>query len=106
MESSDRRSFFRIAYPEHERPRLVVGSTICEVLDCSERGLLFRPSPVEEYEVGQHLEGRLRLTGGLETPVEGEIVRVTGQAVSVKLDVGVPFGLILKEQLHLRRPDE
>lgn len=106
MESSNRRGFFRIAYPEDDRPRLVLGTTICEVLDCSERGLLFRPSPSQEYAVGQEIDGRLRLTGGPETRVTGEIVRVTEEAISVKLEVGIPFGLILKEQLHLRRADD
>jgi hypothetical protein len=106
MESSNRRNFFRIAYPEHERPRLVLGSTICEVVDCSEGGLLFRPSPLEDYRVGQEIHGRLRLSGGRETPIAGEIIRVSDEAVSVKLEVGIPFGLILKEQLHLRRADD
>lgn len=106
MRSSNRRDFFRIPYPEDERPRLVLGSTICEVLDCSEGGLLFRPSPLELYEVGQHVDGRLRLIGGHEAQVAGRITRVTEDAVSVKLEVGIPFGIILKEQLHLRREDD
>lgn len=104
MEYPNHREFFRIHYPWEERPRFVLHSSICEVIDCSERGLRFRLPPPSAPPVGAELSGRLRLRRGQEVAVQGVVVRVEEGEVALRLlEPGVSFYLILKEQIHLRR---
>lgn len=107
MQHLNSRQFFRIVYPWTERPRLVYLHQICEVLDCSERGLRFRISLPPVPMVGAEIEGQLRLRGGQTLRVRGIVVRVHGPEVALRLiDPGISFYLILREQLRLRRRDD
>jgi hypothetical protein len=102
--AANRRDFYRIPYPAEDRPRFVVGDSICEVLDCSERGLRYRPSIPETPALRDVVTGRLRFLRGEEIHLRGEVVRVKGGEVAVHLvDAGIPFGTILQEQFYLRR---
>jgi hypothetical protein len=106
MHRSDYRQFFRIVYPWPERPRLVYRSQICEVLDCSERGIRFRVCVPPGPMVGSEIEARLCLHGGQAVRVRGQVMRVTGSEVALRLqEPGISFYLILKEQLYLRQRD-
>jgi hypothetical protein len=99
----NRREYYRIPFPESDRPRVVVGTAISEVIECSERGLSYHPAS-EAGGLGEVQEGRLRFPRGVELPIRGEIVRVSGDRVSLSLQgTGIPFAVIFQEQLHLRR---
>ena len=102
----NRREFYRIPFPETERPRVVVGTSISEVIECSERGLSFQPA-TGAGDVGDLVEGRIRFPRGVELPIRGEVVRVGDDRVSLALHgTGIPFAVIFQEQLHLRRRGE
>lgn len=99
----NRREYYRIPFPETDRPRVVVGTSISEVIECSERGLSYRPA-AEPGDLGEVLEGRIRFPRGVELPIRGEVVRVTDDRVSLSLKgTGIPFAVIFQEQLNLRR---
>jgi hypothetical protein len=98
----NRREYYRIAYPAAERPRLVLGTSIYEVHDCSETGIRFQLGETAPLESGAPLQGRLRLRCGAEVRVQGAVLRQEGDMVTASLGAGVPLGAILKEQLHLR----
>ena len=107
MDDENRRARYRIPYPETERPRLVLGGSIVEVVECSEHGLHFLAPEDEVPAPGAAINGRLRFPRGEEVRVQGTVVRVQGPEVSVRLTGdGIPFGTILKEQLYLRRRDD
>jgi hypothetical protein len=102
--SGNRRDFYRIPYPPEDRPRFVLADSICEVLDCSERGLRYRSSASYLPPVGEEISGRLRFQRGEEVWVRGGIVRVEGEEIALHLEnAGIPFGTILQEQFYLRR---
>lgn len=104
MPYSYERSYFRIPYPSLEGPRLVVDCAVLQVVDCSERGLRYLAPPHTPPARGTRLQGRLRFPRGVELDVEGVVVRVKGQEVAVRLaEPGVPFRVILQEQIYLRR---
>ena len=105
MSLDNRREYYRIPFPRTDRPRMVVGTTITEVLECSERGLSYRRVAAGDGEgLGDLVEGRLRFPRGVELPVRGEVVRVGEDRVSVELErPGIPFAVIFQEQLHLKR---
>jgi hypothetical protein len=99
----NRREYYRIPYPVTERPRLVLGTAIHEVLDCSETGIRFEADDPASLQVGAPVQGRLRLRCGADLRVQGEVLRQDGEVVTASLDAaGVPLGTILKEQYHLR----
>jgi hypothetical protein len=101
---SNRRLYYRVPYPASERPRLVIGTGICEVLDCSERGIRYRPSPLAALAAGAQVEGRLRFPRGEELPVRGSVVRADDTGAALQLQgAGIPFAAIIQEQLYLRR---
>lgn len=104
MPHPNRRHYFRICYPVAARPRLVLGSNICEVLDCSEKGVRFQATSLLSAAPGTTFVGKLRFPRGEELLVRGVVVRVEEERVSLELaGAGVPFGVILQEQLYLRR---
>lgn len=99
----NRREYYRIPFPETDRPRMVVGTSISEVIECSERGLSFQPA-AECGDVGDVVEGRIRFPRGVELSIRGDVVRVGDDRVSLALrGTGIPFAVIFQEQLHLRR---
>lgn len=104
MPRSYERSAYRIPYPFIESPRLIVGTRVLQVVDCSERGLRFRVSAQESPELGVRIQGRLRFPRGAEVTIDGTVVRITEDEVALHLtEPGVPFRVILQEQIHLRR---
>jgi len=105
MQVDNSRRHFRIVYPWEERPRFVIGNSICEVLDCSERGLRFRLPETPYPSPGDEIHGKLRLPRGNDVLISGVVVRVEAEGeIALELsDPGVSFYLILKEQIHLRK---
>lgn len=104
MPPTNQRAFYRIPFPVWERPRLVIGSQICEVADCSEQGVRYRPSSVSHPQLGAAVSGTLRFPSGTAVPVAGIVVRAGETEVALHLrGEGIPFSIILREQLQLRR---
>lgn len=104
MRHRDERTYYRIPYPTVESPRLVIGDQVLRVVDCSERGLRFLAPPHAVPELDARLQGRLRFARGAEVSVEGRVVRVYGRQVALRLhEPGIPFRVILQEQIYLRR---
>ena len=101
--TENRRQHYRITYPPAERPRFVHGTTISEVLECSERGLRLRltgelPAP------GSPMSGRLTLRHGVQVNVAGKVVWCDEDNVAIHLDVAsIPLLAVIREQLYLRR---
>lgn|GEM_PF-1320474 len=104
MKDANRRDYYRIDYPDSHRPRLWASFGCLEVLDCSETGLRYRLSGEPAPEVGAEVEGRLRLGSGRDLRVHGRVTRVREGSVALDLsEPGIPFRVILQEQIHLRR---
>jgi hypothetical protein len=100
---NNRRQYYRIQYPAFERPRLVSGWSITEVLECSERGIRFRTAggPPDE---GTRVSGRVGLRHGQEVRIAGVVVWSDADEVALHLDdEPIPFLCILREHLYLRR---
>lgn len=103
---TNRRNYYRVSYPESERPRFVSGTSISEVMQFSERGLRFRtagPPPVE----GSEISGRFAMHHGYEVRVAGRVVWSDENTVALNLDhVSIPFLAVMREQIYLRRTRE
>lgn len=98
----NRRQHYRIHYPLTERPRLVYGSSISEVIECSEKGVRFRTAGLPP-EVGAKIDGRIGMRHGREVRIAGTVVWSDENTVSVHLDRDpIPFLAMMREQLYLR----
>ncbi len=106
--AGNRRETFRIPYPEGERPRLglLTGEQAAaeprwfEVLDASEEGLRFRSDG--GFTLGQAVEARVEFPTGRWARVKGEVVRVDGDQVGLRLTRPIPAGIIVEETRRLR----
>ena len=114
------RTSYRVVYPATARPWLVwdtVPTQAAPVVECSEGGLSFEvPLTWPTVELGAQVTGCVEFQGASaehaadETPaartsitVTGQVVRVLERVVAVRLEApGIPFGVLLREQLALR----
>jgi hypothetical protein len=110
------RAHFRILYPVQGRPRLILQADAeqdedaesepevveLEVIDCSERGVRFRPQTAPPA-VGTEIRGQVRFRSGVEVAVEGMVIRIQAGDVAVHLNRRpIPLGVIYDEQRFLR----
>ena len=98
------RAFFRVAYPLAERPQLISGDAVHQVLDCCEAGFRYYSAGFEPPEVGAPLEGRIRFRRGPSISVRGRVVWAERGQVAVALtDSRIPLSIIYDEQRYLRK---
>lgn len=99
------RKHYRLAFPESERPRLVLADgTRHTVIDCSEGGLRFRVTKGEVPAIGSPVAGELRFRGGRRVAVAGTAVRFMDGEVAVELaEGGISFAVLWAEARRLRR---
>lgn len=97
------RAHYRIQYPMRERPELLMEGKRREVIDCSERGLRFTCPGGPFPEPGTMLHGRVRFRRGMETQIQGTVVRIQDEEVALHLtNSEIPLAIIFGEQRYLR----
>jgi hypothetical protein len=103
----ERRGFERVEYASGERPVFLSGGGAFEVVDCAERGLRYVPSGAGATlpAVGTDIRGTIRFPDGPEVPVEGVVVRVTGDGIAVNFtQLWIDKEVIEQERRRLRGP--
>ncbi|MDQ2888991.1 MAG: hypothetical protein M3R65_00365 [Gemmatimonadota bacterium] len=118
----DARTSYRVVYPPTARPSLFLDSqpvTASPVVECAEGGLSFdAQGESTPLGLGAQVRGRVEFEmshrgeapvagASIEprptVPVSGEVVRVDGRLVVLRLNPpGIPFRLLMREQLALR----
>lgn len=101
---ANRRKSFRVTYPAHIRPILVVEKVNeqskrhleYQVVDISEEGICF----IDDGSLGKakQVAGRLQFKNGETKPVICDIVRRHNNRVSVRLQRNIAWSALLKEQ--------
>lgn len=100
---AQRRAYFRLHYPQTERPSLLTEGANYPVSEISEGGLrLVALDASQELEQQRHLVGILQLSGQ-SVAVEGRVLRRQHDEVVVVLSDGVPLPLVMSEQRRLIR---
>jgi len=99
----DRRSHYRLGYPEAERPTVRIGNRDYEVSEISEGGAQILISRNEAGNLAQSFTGVLTFQDGEAFPIEGVVMRSTGTSLIVKLSKGVSLKRMLSEQIRLRK---
>ena len=108
MDTENRRDFYRIQFPVEARPRLLLDAPgtiqlVCEVIECSERGLRFQVPTQWLLPIGATVSGTVSFARGAEVRVAGSVVRTQNDEVALLLNrQGIPLGVVLDEQRFLR----
>lgn len=107
MSNAERRGFERVEYVAGERPVFLSEGNSFEVVDCAERGVRLAAAASEVGllpAVGTDVRGRIRFPGGPEVPVEGVVVRASGDGIAVNFTmVWIDKEIIEGERRRLRR---
>jgi hypothetical protein len=102
-----RREFYRIRFPEKERPWLHVDSESFEILDLSEHGLRFEHPLSHSFRPGAEIDAKLTFADGTETSVVGHVLRSVSHHTSgetiLQVARGIPSRLIMQQQSLLIR---
>ncbi len=97
------RDFYRVTYPMRERPVLVLQDAEWPIYDLSETGIRYEVATGDLPEVGEEIYGEVRFQRGDRTLIAGEVLRIEGRRIALRLEPpGVPFRILLEEQQFLR----
>lgn len=98
---AEKRGSYRVRYPMELRPQLTLGGEAAAIVDISESGLRFL-RPRGPCGVGETLRGVVQLRCGTVAQISGRVVRLAGAEAAVRLEPGISFSTILREQRELR----
>ena len=96
------RQFFRIMYPEFERPVFVTDRVTVTVLELSEGGVRLADCPAELCSA-EELEGTLKLLSGEQRHITAKFLRTSGTESIFNGLCGIAYADMLAEQRYLIR---
>lgn len=102
MSSRANRAYYRLRYPDAERPRLQFDNSEYEVVELSELGGRIHLGG-RELRSGTAISGWVRFRDGESAPIEGQVIRTEGKEAVLQLTEGVSFSRMLAEQRRLIR---
>jgi PilZ domain len=99
---SNRRRFFRLRYPERDRPLLAFKRLELPVAELSEGGARL---VVDDLTLSRHerIAADIRFADGAVFGVVGTVIRHEGDEAVLKLDFGIPLRRMLSEQKWVYR---
>ena len=97
MEDQEKRRYYRIEYPASMKPTLKIRKHEFEVLNISEKGVMFLAE--KEIKFGRWVRGTVTFNDSQTVGIEGKIVRNHGNNIGMFLTVkAIPYSRILSEQ--------
>lgn len=96
------RAFYRLKFPERERPTLVIAGVSFRVIDLSEGGCRFYSANCS-LQPNQAFEGTLLLRDGSRQSVTGAILRRADQMVQVRFTIGLDQHTMVALQRDIAR---
>lgn len=96
-------TFFRLVYPEVDRPVLQIGKRLCEIVDLSEEGVKFVQPAGFSPALETLLNGIVKFYNGETVSISGKVLRYDekkGHCV-LHLHEGLPFAKMIEEQRRL-----
>ncbi len=98
-----RRAYFRLLYPEPERPQMLSKDHKHRVLEIAEGGIRIVVSRDENMQVGDTLSGDIQFHDGVAEPVSGTVLRLEADLAVVKLARGLSFRRVMAEQAYIQK---
>ena len=106
---AQRRAYYRLRYPEAERPMVEVGDNTYPVVELSEAGVRVHVGATAPARPGTPFSGFIRFRDDDVVPVRGDWFRFEGTEAVVRLSAGVSMRRMLDEQrrlIHLYPTDD
>jgi hypothetical protein len=98
----NRRGFYRLRYPEAERPRVEADGLVAAVTELSEGGMRVVAGDFR-VAVGCRVAGEVCFADGEAAWVDGTVLRHDAGEAILQLTVGVPLARMVAEQKRLLR---
>lgn len=99
--SAERRAYYRLPYPEAERPTIWVGNYRFAVVEISEMGARLLLAGSGGLPQCGPVVGFVQFHDGEMVPVEGTVLRVEGAQAVLQLSAGIGLPRMLAEQRRL-----
>jgi hypothetical protein len=98
--SKDRRAFYRLRYPDADRPRLLFDNMEFAVVELSESGGRIE---LKKWQLGtgRVVAGWVRFHDGFAVTIQGTVLRTEGDEAILHFSAGVCLGRMLAEQKRL-----
>ncbi|HVP21241.1 MAG TPA: PilZ domain-containing protein [Anaerolineaceae bacterium] len=99
---SQRRDHFRVVFPENKCPRLLIGGIFYSVIDISESGIRFR-NPLHHKMPQDLFSANLHFGEKEIVKIVANVVRIEKDQVALHLVRGIPYKIILREQMEFMK---
>jgi len=98
-----RRRYYRLHYPEIERPTVWFKGRYYEVSEISEGGVVILLGDGCAVRLGQAFVGVIQFQDGETNSIVGVVLRIDGNRMVVKLSKGISLRRMMTEQIRLRK---
>lgn len=98
-----RRRYYRLHYPEVERPTVWFKGQYFEVAEVSEGGVMILLGDGCAVRLGQSFAGVIQFNDGETNPIVGVVLRIEENRMVVKLSKGITLKRMMAEQIRLRK---
>ena len=96
-----RREFYRVEFPEQERPKLFLNEISYEVMDICEAGIRFEVDDVESLIDNGRIDAQIRFRDGAVVDSSGNILYQRENSLVVILDKPISLRRVRAEHLYL-----
>jgi hypothetical protein len=100
---NQRRRYYRLHYPEVERPTVWFKGRYYEVAEVSEGGVMILLGDGCAVGLGQSFVGVVRFQDGETNSIVGVVLRIDENKMVVKLSKGISLRRMMAEQIRLRK---
>jgi hypothetical protein len=100
---NQRRRYYRLRYPEVERPTVWFKGRYYEVLEVSEGGAMILLGDGCAVRLGQSFVGVVQFQDGETSSIVGVVLRLDENKMVVKLSKGISLRRMMAEQIRLRK---
>ena len=98
-----RRRYYRLQYPELERPTVWFKARYYEVTEVSEGGVMILLGDGCAVRLGQSFAGVVQFEDGETNSIVGVVLRIDANKMIVKLSKGISLRRMMAEQIRLRK---
>jgi hypothetical protein len=98
-----KRRYYRLHYPEVERPSVWFKGRYYEVSEVSEGGIMILLGDGCAVRLGQSFVGVIRFQDGETNSIVGVVLRIDENKMVVKLSKGVSLRRMMAEQIRIRK---
>jgi hypothetical protein len=103
LSGRERRAYFRVMYPDEQRPNILIRNILFKVIDICEIGVRFS-NPEHIRLPGDIFQAVVTLHDEDPINIVGRIIRIADEEAAMMMTIrGIPYRKIIAEQAFLRQ---